>query len=72
MSSIQIQEHDCDNIVAASWFDEDRKSNTMPHYAFYTPNLNNDGPDKKLPHASKWLNTFLKPLLMNQTFMRGH
>ena len=71
MSFIQIQEHECDNIVSAHRFDEDKKNNALPNYAFYTPDLNNDGHDQKLSYASKWLKSFLEPLLSDLVFMRG-
>ena len=34
MSFIQIQEHECDNIVNARRFDEDKENNALPNYAF--------------------------------------
>ena len=71
MSFAQIQEHECANIVPASRFDDDRKNSTLPNYAFYTPDLNNDGHDKPLQYASRWLQGFLEPLLADPTFMRN-
>lgn len=71
MSFRSIQQHACDNIVAASRFDVDRERNALPNYAFYSPDLDNDGHDTGLAHASNWLKSFLDPLLADQAFMKG-
>jgi hypothetical protein len=68
----------CDSVVnAESAFDTfvasgrlaDLKK-TLPNFAFYTPNMNNDGHNTNLATASKWLRGVLAPLLDNAEFMR--
>jgi hypothetical protein len=71
MSFVPIQQHQCGNIVAASQFDTDIRNDTRPAYAFYSPDLDNDGHDTGLPRASKWLKDFLGPFLHNPAFMKG-
>jgi hypothetical protein len=71
MSFVPIQRNECGNIVAASQFEDDIKNGTLPNYAFYTPDMDNDGHDTGLAAASKWLKTFLEPRLTNQAFMKG-
>ena len=70
MSFIPIQQHACGNIVAASRFADDLKTKALPTYAFYSPNMDNDGHDAGLPHASQWLAGFLEPLRKSQAFMK--
>ncbi len=79
MSFIPIQNSQCGNIVSASQFDDDLlKNNALPHYAFYTPDMDNDGHDggvvnkaKGLDDAAQWLERFLEPLLKNRNLMKG-
>jgi hypothetical protein len=71
MSFLPVQQHQCGNIVAASQFDDDLNNNKRPAYAFYTPDLDNDGHDTGLSYASEWLKGFLEPLWQNQPFMQG-
>lgn len=71
MSFKSIQRNACDDIVAAGQFDRDRARRALPAYAFYTPDMDNDGHDKGLTYASRWLQGFLEPLLSDPAFMRG-
>lgn len=71
MSFIQIQQHECENIVPSTQLVEDLKTDSLPNYMFYSPNLDNDGHDTGLQYASKWLKGFLEPLRQNQAFMKG-
>jgi hypothetical protein len=71
MSFIQVQQHECENIVPSSQLAQDLKNNSLPNYMFYSPNLDNDGHDTGLAFASKWLQSFLEPLRQNQAFMKG-
>lgn len=66
MSFIQIQQHECVNIVHSSQLAQDLTNNLLPSYMFYSPNLDNYG----LAFASKWLQVFLEPLRQNQAFMK--
>jgi Phosphoesterase family len=71
MSFLPIQQHQCDNIVGAGQFDDDLNNHTRPAYAFYTPDLDNDGHDTGLSYAAAWLKGFLEPLRQNPSFMKG-
>ena len=71
MSFLPIRQHQCGKIVSAGQFDDDLNNDTVPVYAFYTPDLNNDGHDTGLSSASAWLRSFLEPLRQNQSFMKG-
>lgn len=59
----------CANIVPASQFAEDLRNNALPEYAFYTPDMDHNGHDTDLAHASRWLQGFLEPLLQDPDFM---
>ncbi|KAF9203684.1 hypothetical protein BGZ49_006152 [Haplosporangium sp. Z 27] len=58
----------CSNVVPATQLATDLANNELPNYAFYTPNMNNDGHDTTVANASSWLNGFLNPLLNNTAF----
>jgi len=49
-------------IVGADAFEADAASGQLPQYCWYTPNLDNDGHDTGITHASQWLDGFLTPL----------
>ncbi len=58
---VQTQPAECSHIVNAAEFDKDRLTVNLPAYAFYVPNLNNDGHDTGAKYADNWLsNTFSK------------
>lgn len=59
----------CQKIVNADQLHIDVQNNDLPRYSFYTPNMDNDGHDTGLEFSSKWLESFLAPLLKNQNFM---
>jgi Phosphoesterase family len=71
ISFIPIQQQECANVVTASQFNKDINKGTRPEYAFYTPDLDNDGHDTSLAYATKWLRSFLEPLRQDQAFMTG-
>jgi Phosphoesterase family len=71
MSFEPVQQHACGNVVAAGRFEIDREKRALPAYAFYSPDLDNDGHDTGLVHASNWLKGFLDPLLTDPAFMKG-
>ncbi|KAI1305158.1 hypothetical protein EDD11_005019 [Mortierella claussenii] len=56
------------NVVPATQFATDLQKGLLPNYVFYTPNIKNDGHDTTVAYASKWLTSFLTPLLANPTF----
>lgn len=49
----------CQNVVPARRFDPAH----LPNYAFYTPDIRNDGHDTNVHYAARWLRRFLEPLL---------
>jgi hypothetical protein len=71
LSFTPVQQHECANVVTASQLNKDISKGMQPDYAFYTPDLDNDGHDTSLAYATKWLQNFLEPLRQDQTFMKG-
>lgn len=69
--SIQTKPIRCTNVVPATQFDP----RDLPNFAFYTPNLCNDGHDTcvagktNLDQAMDWLTAFLEPLLSSPQVM---
>ena len=61
----------CNNIVPATQLATDLGNNDLPNYSFYTPNMINDGHNTTVVDASKWLKTFLPPLLANKSFINN-
>jgi len=61
----------CARIVNATEFERDVENNCMPEYAFYTPNMHNDGHDSNVSVASAWLERFLEPKFRDPKFMQG-
>ncbi len=59
----------CKNIVNASQMDLDIKSNSLPNYSIYIPNLTNDGHNTNVTFADKYMSKKFGPLLQNQNFM---
>jgi hypothetical protein len=67
LSFKEIQTTDrCANVVSADKFDPHH----LPNYAFYTPNMRNDGHDTGLDFAAHWLQGFLDPLLADPIVMK--
>lgn len=57
--NIQNNANRCDNIVNASQFFTDIKTNHLPSFSIYIPNLLNDGHDTNIAYVDHWLsNTF--------------
>jgi len=52
-------------------FKADVDSKTLPQWAFFTPNMTDDGHDTNLSFASTWEKGFLQPLLNDSYFMNG-
>ncbi|KAL6411832.1 acid phosphatase [Ilyonectria robusta] len=52
-------------------FEQDLTSKNLPQWAFFTPNIRNDGHDTGLAFAGRWLHKWLGPLLKNDYFMNG-
>lgn len=52
-------------------FYDDLQAQTLPQWAFITPNMTNDAHDTNLTFAAKWSRSFLEPLLSNEYFMNN-
>jgi hypothetical protein len=61
----------CQKIVDGKQLDVDIKSNAVPHFSFFTPNIENDGHDTGLGYAATWITTFLGPRLHENNFIDG-
>lgn len=70
-ASIQSNPSRCAQVVGADQFQTDWKNRQLPNFAFFTPNLDDDGHDTDLATASKWLENFLTPLLSDGPGMQS-
>jgi hypothetical protein len=61
-ANIQRDKKRCAKVVSDREFWRDVKAGRLPHYAFYTPNMFNDGHDTSLGYSTKWLRGFLDRL----------
>lgn len=50
-------------------FEQDLADKKLPQWAFFTPNIRNDGHDTGLEFAGRWLRGWLGPLLKNEYFV---
>jgi len=64
--SIQNTDRCEKNVVSADRFDWHH----LPNYAFYTPNMRNDGHDTGLAFAATWLQGFLAPVLSDHGVLK--
>lgn len=69
--NIQNNPKRCANIVNAAQFDVDAANNSLPNYALYIPNLNNDGHDTGVSYADQWYSHRFTPYLSNAQFMQN-
>lgn len=76
LSFTSIQRTDeCRNVVPADIFEADHRAGRLPAYMLYSPDLDHDGHDPTtdppvgLIKASRWLESFLEPLLQDERFM---
>ena len=60
----------CANIVNADQLDKDIQAGTVPQFAFYIPNIKNDGHDTGVAYADNWLKTTMLPRFNNATFIK--
>jgi len=61
----------CAKIVNSDKFTADLAAGTIPQFAYYTPNLENDGHNTGTAYAANWLKGFLDPKLSNKNFVNG-
>ncbi|KAF5249932.1 hypothetical protein FOXYS1_14966 [Fusarium oxysporum] len=50
-------------------FEQDLAGKNLPQWAFFTPNIRDDGHDTGLAFAGRWLHEWLGPLMENEYFM---
>ncbi|KAH7265735.1 phosphoesterase family-domain-containing protein [Fusarium redolens] len=50
-------------------FEKDLAGRNLPQWAFFTPNIRDDGHDTGLAFAGRWLHKWLGPLMENEYFM---
>ena len=61
----------CAQIVNSSELVSDVKAGMVPDFAFFVPNLLNDGHDTGIEYADRFLAKLMGPLLQNTEFMRN-
>jgi hypothetical protein len=61
----------CERIVNADELYTDIIKNRVPQYAFYTPNIDNDGHDTGLSGGVDWVYSFMKRLLAEKHLTEG-
>ncbi|KAG7408973.1 Acid phosphatase [Fusarium oxysporum f. sp. raphani] len=52
-------------------FEQDLAGKNLPQWAFFTPNIRDDGHDTGLAFAGRWLHEWLGPLMDDEYFMNG-
>jgi len=71
-TNVQNDPTRCENVVAASQFDNDVANNSLKTYSMYIPNLLNDAHDTDLAYADSWFKKafakhFKNPQLLSDT-----
>lgn len=61
-ANIQQDKKRCARVVNDREFWRDVRAGRLPHYAFYTPNMLNDGHDSSLGYSTSWLKGFVDRL----------
>lgn len=56
------------SIKSFSSFEDDLKAQNLPQWAFFTPNMTNDGHDSSLAYAANWMRGFISGLMDNTYF----
>lgn len=70
-ANVQTDPARCARIVNASALAGDIAGGTLPDYALYVPDLNNDGHDTSVTFADQWLATTFGPRLQDPRFTDG-
>jgi hypothetical protein len=70
-TNINTDAQRCAKIVDASELNADIAAGTLPDYAFYVPNMDNDAHDTDLAYANAWYAKTFGPLLQNPRFTKG-
>jgi hypothetical protein len=77
LSFARVQKERCDNVVSATELMADLKAGSLPEYAYYSPNLDNDGHDPVLDPATglkkgaAGLKRVLDPILADPALRKG-
>jgi len=61
----------CNKIVPFTQFDTDLNNNTVPNYAWITPNLCNDTHDCSISTGDKWLKTWVTKILASSAWKQN-
>ena len=69
--NVQTNPARCQRIVNAAQLQRDIAQGTLPNYALYVPDLDNDGHDTGVEKADRWLGSTFGPLLKNPGFRRN-
>jgi len=69
-SNVQSDPARCDRIVDDSRFDIDAPAGQLPDFSLYIPDLDNDGHDKGVAFADRWLRRKFQKLLADPVFTR--
>ncbi|RIA85257.1 phosphoesterase family-domain-containing protein [Glomus cerebriforme] len=68
MTNINTDPVRCANIVNANQLETDINTNSVPQFAYYTPDLDNDAHDTNLTFAMAWFRNFFEPKLQEPAF----
>ncbi|CAO3697363.1 unnamed protein product [Rhizopus stolonifer] len=68
--SVGLNKTRLQNIVGDDQFQKDVASGDLPHWMFYTPDLNNDAHDTNASFAGEWLAKFYKNTLNNKKLLK--
>jgi hypothetical protein len=68
---VQVNPARCQRVVDASVLADDIVNGTLPDYALYVPDLNNDGHDTGVAFADQWLARVFGPRLGDPRFTDG-
>ncbi len=61
--SVQSNSVRCGYVVNGSAFKADLKSQSLPNFSLYIPDMNNDGHNTGIAYADNWLSKFFKDIL---------
>jgi len=67
-ANVQKNAARCANVVDAAQLDRDAAAGTLPSFALFVPNNNDNGHDTGVAFANKWLRGRLDPLLKDPAF----
>lgn len=68
--SVVSKPHNLGYIKNYTDFDNDLKNNDLPQWAFFTPNITNDGHDTDIAFSGKYVTNWIKPLLNHTAFSK--